>query len=139
MEKEKYNCKYQINCDAGSNPTFINDAEFHIEGDFYACSAKELKGNTINPEDSNLTEILRAIAPKVGKGKPYKWGLVFQALVRREFISKQTSILAFAKTVETATGVSADTVRKQGDYIYDIKDKSAIDSIVAEIDNLNQK
>lgn len=45
MSEEKYNCKYNFNCEPGSNPTFIQDSNFYISGDFITTPVKRKNNN----------------------------------------------------------------------------------------------
>lgn len=89
------------------------------------------------PQDSGIAKILRGIAPKVGKGRPYRWGFVFQAMIRKEYLPDDTTCSSFADMVAGATGISAETVRRQKGFVYSCRDKNAnkiIDDICAEIE-----
>ena len=57
MSEEKYNCKYNFNCEPGSNPTFIQDSNFYISGDFITTPVKR-KSNK-ETEDEQQGSIAR--------------------------------------------------------------------------------
>lgn len=53
MSEEKYNCKYNFNCEPGSNPTFIQDSNFYISGDFITTPVKKLQPTNENNHEAN--------------------------------------------------------------------------------------
>lgn len=58
MAEEKYNCKYNFNCEHGSNPTFIQDSNFYISGDFITTPVKRKNNHeTENEQQENSARI----------------------------------------------------------------------------------
>lgn len=94
MAEEKYNCKYNFNCEPGSNPTFIQDSVFHISGDFITTPVKKPKATNENSHVANC-EIPSCLATDKAKGywaQLRKAGFVDENCQRCEDVSRQTSM-----------------------------------------------
>lgn len=120
MEQEKYNSKYHIQCEAGSYPTFINDAKFEIAGDFYANSSRDLKGKKINPElngyfkTDEFRDGIKRITDWIKQNPGKKWAHVYYFLRRHGW--EEMSKTRFGEIIHDDGGPSAKTVYSSGNY-----------------------
>lgn len=80
---------------------------------------------------------IKMFAQRCNRSRIYKWGLAYQALLRKGLID-DIGPTVFGRLVEQIAGISQATVRHDGEFFeYKEKYKNTIDSMVAMIENLS--
>lgn len=120
MEQEKYNNKYSMHFEPGSNPTIFNDAKFEISGDFYATSARDLKDKQKNSElkgyfkSEEFRDGIKKVTDWIKQHSDKKWAHVYYFLRRHGL--EEMSKTRFGEIVHDNGGPSAKTVYSSGKY-----------------------
>lgn len=133
----------QYNCFGGTqmiNPVqSVVASEAKDSNEVSAETPQEKSNSAQNTSDGE--ELLKAailmFAQKCNRSRIYKWGLAYQALLRKGLID-DIGPTEFGKMVEGIARISSNTVRHDSEFFeYKEKYKNTIDSMVAMIENLS--
>ena len=133
----------QYNCFGGTLNIYNQQKEEPLETE----TAREMSAATpmeeeAQPQSGLSTEDLKKAAIKMfaqrcNRSRIYKWGLAYQALLRKGLID-DIGPTEFGKLVESIAGIPSNTVRHDSEY-FDYKEKyeRTIDNMVAMIESLS--
>lgn len=133
----------QYNCFGGTqmiNPVqSVVASEAKDSNEVSAETPQEKSNSAQNTSDGEklLKAAILMFAQKCNRSRTYKWGLAYQALIRKGLIGR-IGPTEFGRLVERIAGISSSTVRHDSEY-FDYKEKyeSTIDNMVAMIESLS--
>ena len=133
----------QYNCFGGTqinNPVpSVVASEAKDSNEVSAETPQEKSNSAQNTSDREklLKTAILMFAQKCNRSRIYKWGLAYQALLRKGLID-DIGPTEFGKMVEGIAGISSNTVRHDSEY-FDYKEKyeRTIDNMVAMIESLS--
>ena len=133
----------QYNCFGGTqinNPVpSVVASEAKDSNEVSAETPQEKSNSAQNTSDREklLKTAILMFAQKCNRSRIYKWGLAYQALLRKGLID-DIGPTEFGKMVEGIAGISSNTVRHDSEF-FDYKEKyeRTIDNMVAMIESLS--
>lgn len=133
----------QYNCFGGTQNIYNQQKEEPVETET-TCEMptatpmeEEAHPQSSLSKDDLLKAAIQMFAPKCNRSRIYKWGLAYQALIRKGLIDA-IGPTEFGRLVEQITGIPQGTVRHDSEFFeYKEKYKNTIDSMVAMIENLS--